>query len=791
MDKWSNSIDEYNSAVSDQENNRGTNTLEEYGSDNNGGGKGPKKKGLILKVIIGIVVVFLIGGIVVFSQPTLRNSLYLTVLSPKSYYISTELKNVKKLAENFGDSYEKRVEKLNSQKEGAKRSKTEMKFDMNEQLTTAWGIDEILPIGLLVDSRSDLQKSKGQVSFECTIGKEKLIGADMLMDLGQEGDGDIYMQVPQLSSAYMHTSQKEISEEDEETKKIMEKYQKSYTNYLNNPTTKKFVSNLIIRYGKLIFETPEEVSIEKKAEYSVNNMKKDMTKVTVCITASDAKAWCGKIVEMARNDKELKNEMIRLEICEEDEYSKLIDEMEKIFKEDEEKDTGKLVMDVWVDNRGNILGREISVFDGDKKESGFYYLTDKQDGMDYLEISLYDLEDNTTFVIKGSGKEEESGYKGEAVLESNEGSSTKTRANLSFDKIKPIDDKGSAYNGNFTLQFDSFAGGKLQLTLTGEENKQNVKMEASVKDENICSFEINQSIEDCEEIAYPPEGTIYEMRKSEDMDKYLDSMDETEMSKLGQQFEIIAAVFEQLSGNSQIGESLTGILPTDENGKDEKETEEKEQENEENETGNTSQTNNKELYIIKKAPKTKDDLPKNVELDESGFYSYDVPDEMVKENGEASNAESLFFGVTMKKSSSQIEKLIESVLGKCSKTTESKNSVYGSIGEYASLNTSFLTTDTWNTKGDTYESVRISYDTYSNEINEIVISVEDGKKLDKLVNGFLPLWEKDVDKSYKEYKKQSQKVKNGESESFEAGVTRIYYAPDKSGVYCILGARED
>lgn len=783
MDKWSNSIDEYNSAVSEQENNQSTNTLEEYDRGNNGGGKSPKKKGLILTVVIGIVAVLLVGGITVFSMPTLRNGLYLTILSPKSYYIATEAKNVKKIGENIGDAYEKRVEKLNSQKKGTKKNKAEIKFDISKELTGSLGTDEIFPVEFLVDGRNDFEKNRKQIDVECKLGKEKLIGVNMLMDLGKK---EFYMQVPQFSSAYLHTSPKEATKQDTDTQQDMEKYQKVVTNYLSEPTSKKFISNLVTRYGKLIFETPEEVSIEKKAEYSVNNVKKNMTKVTVSVTASDVKAWCDKIVEMARKDKELKKEMIRLGLCKEDEYSKLIEEMENIFKENEEKDSGKLVMDVWVDSRGNIVGREISVLDGDKKDSGFYYFTDKQDGMDYLEISIYNVEDNEAFIIKGSGKEEESGYKGEAVLENKKGSATQTLAKLSFDNVKTIDKKNSVYNGNFVLESNSFAGGKLQITLTGEEGKQNVKMEASVKGEKLGSIEMNQSVEDSEEITYPPKGIIYNMEKAEEMEKYMAEMDEAELAKLQERFYGILALFGQSEGNNQIGEGMPGILSPDENNEEETGDEN----NKEDE--NTTQTNNKELYILKEAPKTKNDLPKDVEVDESDFYSYDVPDKMVKENGERSNAEPIFSEITMEQNKSKIEKVIESVFKKkCETTTESKNTVYGSIGEYASLNTSFLTTDSWNVEDNIYQSLQVSYDTYSNEISHVIISTKDTNEMDKIVKEFLALWEEDADKAYKEYKKQAGKVKEDDSEFFTAGATKIYYSLDKSGVYCSLSAEEN
>ena len=121
-----------------------------------------------------------------------------------------------------------------------------------------------------MDSRSNMEKGKKQMGMECKFGQEKFIELDMLMNLGQEGYGDTYIQIPQFSDAYLYTGIQETNKEDAEFQKDMDRYQKIYTNYLNNPTSKKFLSNLIVRYGKLIFETPEEISIEKKAEYSVN-----------------------------------------------------------------------------------------------------------------------------------------------------------------------------------------------------------------------------------------------------------------------------------------------------------------------------------------------------------------------------------------------------------------------------------------------------------------------------------------------------------------------------------------
>lgn len=787
MDKWSNSIEEYSNAISEQEENSGKNTLEDYNSNNNGGTS--KKKGLALKIIIGIVAVLLVGGIVVFSQPTLRNKVFLTVLSPKSYYYSIELRNVKNIADSIGNSYEERRKRLDSQKDGNISNKIGIKIDADESLTSELEIDDVLPFEFLIESSSNMVDGKKKMDIECKTGEEVLIGLNMLMNLDQEEYGDTYIQVPQFSSAYLYTSFAET--EDSKTQSDMKRYQKIYTNYLNNPTSRKFLSNLIVRYGKLIIETPEEVSVEKNAQYSVNDVTKEMVKVTVSITDADAKVWCAKIVETAKKDDELKKELVRLGICEEENYPELVGKLEELFNEGEDDDSKKLVMDVWVDNIGKIVGREIYVTTDDKRETDFYYFMDNQDEIDHLEIGVYDLQDKeTSITIKGNRKKEETGYKGGAVININSENDVTKSAKLTFDGVALVDKDYGSYNGNFMLESDMMADGKLQLTLAGEENKQNIKLEEIENNTSLFSVEINQAMEECEKIEYPPEGTIYDIQNTEDMEAYLTDMDEAALKAFGDRLKTFAATVSAISHNEEIQDDFTVTPSTEES---EENIEKNPDKKDDKDTESTK--DNGEIYIIKNPPKTAKDLPESVEVDEKGYYSYDVSDDVVKENGEASNVEATFSGILMEKNNNKIEKLVKSVAKvEWERTTDSRNIVYGSIGEYATLYTSFLTTDNWyaRAKGNGgYYSLRISYDTYSNEISDVIISAPSVDETDKLVKGFLALWEEDAEKTYKEYKKQAKKVKNSDSEIFDAGITRIYYAPNKDSIYCNLSVIEE
>lgn len=275
-----------------------------------------------------------------------------------------------------------------------------------------------------------------------------------------------------------------------------------------------------------------------------------------------------------------------------------------------------------------------------------------------MELVFYSLEnEDTSIIIKGSRKEEETGYKGEAVLEKRNGNEMKNIGKLTFGGVTLVDKNYNTYNGDFTFEAASLVDGKLQVTLDGEENKKNIRIEAVIGGESLGSIEINQSMQDCEEIVYPPKGTIYNTQKTEDMQKYMAGMDQAELSKLQERVNTIAAVVGSVSGNPYIEDILPDILSSEENKK-----EDENKEDEKNKEENTSQTNNnKGIYIIKEAPKTKDDLPENVEVDEYDFYTYEVSDEMVKENGEASNAEPVFHGVTMNKNENKIEEMVKSV----------------------------------------------------------------------------------------------------------------------------------
>ena len=558
MEEWNNGENQQSGLP---EQNNGQNTLESY--EKQGNGKTKKKGFLALKIALAVVAVLIVAVVVVFTQPTLRNQMYLTFLSPKAYFLKTELANFGNSVESVADIYEKSLKNLETQKQGTKQSALDIKLDIGKTYKSLLGLDEVLPVELLMDTTLDAENFKEKAEMELKLGKESLLGLNLLMNMGQEGKSEVYIQVPKLSESYLYTSYENEEEVDKEVQKEMETYQKVYGKFLKDPTTRKFLVNFITRYGKIIIEGPEQVALEKKADYTVNGNTKKMTKITVTITGEDAIAWTKKILAAMKEDEDLKKEMVRLGVCKEEEYSALIETLEKEFEESgDEPDEGKIAMDVWVDKKGNIIGREFHLIDeGGKETCAIAYRTDNQDGIGYLEAEVTDNSEDKihSITINGNSKKEENGYKGEAVFKVKQGDESEIGGTLSFDGVQET--KDSCYNGNFIYTWDKSKSTKLKCTLAGEENKQNVAFEFIMKNQSLCSLEINSSVKDGEKIVYPPEGKTYDMNDENNLMTYLGELDQEELEKLQDKIGSIGEIIGSITGDDELGETFSEMIP--------------------------------------------------------------------------------------------------------------------------------------------------------------------------------------------------------------------------------------
>ena len=513
------------------------------------GAKGGKKKGkMIATVVVAVLVILIAGASMLTLNASVRNRIFMSALSSKEYYLKTELSNIEKKANQIADSYGKQVERMEAQKKKTMKNSAALKVSVDDTYTSMLGLDTLFPLELNTGITVDLKNSAEQVDMELKLGGESFIGANMFMNIGKENYGDTYVQIPQISSAYLFTSLQDMAkeEENENVDAYFNSLKNFYGNYLDKPTSKALVAELISKYGKTVCEGLKDVKLEKNVKYTVSDITKKATKVTVTITEKDAEKMLEKLVDTASKDKKLKKELVRLEACTEEEYDKGIEKLKKAIDEVKKEGTESkttIVMNVWIDKQGNILGRDFSSKgDGEEDASTLYYHTLNNGKTDYFEAGTTGS-DSDDFVITGNRTKEKKGYKGDIAFSSQE---DKNSVKVSFDEFALADEEYGSYNGNVTLEYNNDS--QVKLTLNGGEKEQKATLEASIAGQNIGKIEYSQNMKECDKVSYPPEGDSYSINDSEQLEKYKDTIDQDAVSALEEKVEGFVSLFGSLLG---------------------------------------------------------------------------------------------------------------------------------------------------------------------------------------------------------------------------------------------------
>lgn len=522
-------------------------------------GKGSNKKGkMIATVVVALLVIIIAGASMIILNTSVRNQIFMSALSPKEYYLKTEISNIEKKAKQIADSYGKQVELMEAQKKKTMKNSVALKVSVDDTYTSMLGLDTLFPLELNTGITADLKNSAEQVDMELKLGGESFIGANMFMNIGKEKYGDTYIQIPQISSAYLFTSMQDMAKEkeNENVDAYFNSLKKFYGNYLDKPTSKTLVAELISKYGKTVCEGLKDVKLEKNVKYTVSGTAKKATKVAITITEKDAQKMLEKLVDTASKDKKLKKELVRLEACTEKEYEKGIEKLKKAIDETEKEEAesnNTVVMNVWIDKQGNILGRDFSSKgDGEENASTLYYHMLSNGKTDYFEAGATG-NDTDDFVLTGNRTKEKKGYKGDIIFTSKEDKESENSVKLSFDEVALVDEEYGSYNGNFTLEYNGdsmvqLEDSNIKLTLNGGEKEQKAVLEAILAGQSVGKIEYSQNMKECDKVSYPPKGESYSINNAEQLEKYKDTIDQDAVRALEEKVESFVSLFGSLLG---------------------------------------------------------------------------------------------------------------------------------------------------------------------------------------------------------------------------------------------------
>ena len=320
------------------------------------------KKGIC--IIAGVTVCVVVVLLFVLNFSIISNAVRRTVTSSASYYRYVEKKNTTKTLQNVVTGIYAQTPKDWDNF----YSNNTMTIEVNDytmdlvSALTGWNnLSWLQYIGMTANV--SMQHEMMESNLSVMLGKEAMLAANPLVsmqtiyDLSKE---EVYVKIPELSKSYMGMQFAQM--EDAKMPAIQDLY-----NMI--PTEEQF-NMLIQRYSNIFLASVEQVE-KSKDVITTQSLTKDVYALTVILDAKTIKAALLEMIEEAKEDKVILELLQNFDKVNADTEFSFYDSFMTILKasEDElmawdtERDTEYVLMNVYVDKRGVICGREVSLCD--------------------------------------------------------------------------------------------------------------------------------------------------------------------------------------------------------------------------------------------------------------------------------------------------------------------------------------------------------------------------------------------------------------------------------------------
>lgn len=409
-------------------------------------------------IAIGAIALVLI--LIIANFKSVANSVNKLVSSEEKYYASVEKDGIKELASSAADIYENSFLEYYSDYNDTSVDlgvEIELGEDAAEMLAAAVGSDDEkafakMAFDLFMSYKGDVLSAEASA----TLGKTELISADGVLDLKK---GQAFGRIEELSSKYIGVSFEDYAD-------MISEGIKQGDEFIKLLPKKKTVESLVNRYMTIVIENLDNVS-EKKDTISVGDIEQKCTAIRVRIKEKDINKIAIAVLEEAKDDKELiglisdfatagaaaYGEEIDAEDIE-DEFKESIeaalDEMKEAEDSEDDEDSEdeeELIMIVYVNGKGEVIGRELKIND----ETVLIYEMPEKGSKFALKAAIIDGEDEVIF--EGEGKKSSSSLSGEFALKMKEdGEKAVKFIEVDVDKFDTKKIKEGFLNGTFTFK---------------------------------------------------------------------------------------------------------------------------------------------------------------------------------------------------------------------------------------------------------------------------------------------------------------------------------------------------
>lgn len=460
-------------------------------------------------------------------------------------YKETEKAAFAKAIQEMGADYAQDLAQIG---DGAVKGNAEIKLSLDDGGKAILGMLTPVDISWLEDASMDtkVNLNKGTMieTMDVKVNGTKICTIEYYFDTE---NSEVYMRIPELNEGYIKMNMEQMTQEAEaemeeegmdssfSTSMDLADAMNSYFSTLDNLPEADALTSILTRYSDIIFDNVTDGENPGTQSSAAGDVSQELTVLEGHVTQAEAQPMFQQILDTAKTDEELKGLIESwTEAMNDPEYSydtflQAIEDLEKdLDGEIDESDTSGFVLRAWVDDNGEVVGREVLADDGEQEESLFSYLC-TTDG------------DQRGFSFTMGSDEDSVGLYGSGTLSGDVLSGTYTFTSGGEDavviEVADYDTKAvenGIWKGTYTISgapiededgnsYDPFGGMQLIFTTDGKDENNmewNLTLAANGVSLGALSITGGNEGEDLEAVDFASLTDVYDFSNDADVEKF-------------------------------------------------------------------------------------------------------------------------------------------------------------------------------------------------------------------------------------------------------------------------------
>lgn len=306
-------------------------------------------------------------------------------------YKETEKAAFAKAIQEMGADYAQDLAQIG---DGAVKGNAEIKLSLDDGGKAILGMLTPVDISWLEDASMDTKVNLNEgtmiETMDVKVNGTKICTIEYYFDTE---NSEVYMRIPELNEGYIKMNMEQMTQEAEaemeeegmdssfSTSMDLADAMNSYFSTLDNLPEADALTSILTRYSDIIFDNMTDGENPGTQSSAAGDVSQKLTVLEGHVTQAEAQPMFQQILDTAKTDEELKGLIESwTEAMNDPEYSydtflQAIEDLEKdLDGEIDESDTSGFVLRAWVDDNGEVVGREVLADDGEQEESLFSYL---------------------------------------------------------------------------------------------------------------------------------------------------------------------------------------------------------------------------------------------------------------------------------------------------------------------------------------------------------------------------------------------------------------------------------